>query len=74
MSTSLKQMISQTIQVSTDSISFIRTEMSPTFGCEVVVDTFKGIKRCSFLWILDPNNGDPPFAATELGPGGVPCE
>ena len=75
MSNQLAEMISQTLKVRVSSITFLRGEhgTGPYGSCAVVVDTPIGIKRCSYLWILDNGDGKP-FAATMTGPGNVPCE
>jgi hypothetical protein len=75
MSVQLAEMIAQTIQVSVSSVQFIRGEhgTGPYGSCAVVVDTPKGVKRCSYLWILQKGNNKP-FAATMSGPGAVPCQ
>ncbi len=75
MSVQLAEMIAQTIQVSVSSVQFIRGEhgTGPYGSCAVVVDTPKGVKRCSYLWILQKGNNKP-FAGTMSGPGVVPCQ
>ena len=74
MSVSLAEMISQTFRVSYNSVEFMRGEYGtgPYGSCAVVVDTPVGIKRCSYMWIMDSGNGKP-FAATMSGPGVVSC-
>ena len=74
MAKNVYQMIAQTIGVSLREIEFIGGEYgtSPSGGCAVVVDTPKGIKRCSFLMMLEGGDGKP-FAQTMIGPGNLPC-
>ena len=74
MSTGLAEMIAQTLKVSYRSVEFMRGEhgTGPYGDCAVVVDTPVGIRRCSYMWILDSGNGKP-FAGTLTGPGEVPC-
>lgn len=74
MAKNVYQMIAQTIGVSFREIEFIGGEYgtSPSGGCAVVVDTPKGIKRCSFLMMLEGGDGKP-FAQTMVGPGNLPC-
>jgi hypothetical protein len=74
MSMSLAEMISQTLNVSIRSVEFLRGEYGtgPYGSCAVVVDTPVGIRRCSYLWILEGSQGKL-IAATMRGGGVVPC-
>lgn len=64
-SSGVTETISQTLKVSAASIIFLRGEYSAnSFGCVVVVDTPKGIKRCGYMWILDSGKKDGIFAAS----------
>lgn len=75
MSTQAAEVLSQTLKVSAQSITFVRGEyLNSAYNlCVVVVDTPKGIKRCGYMWILDSGKGRT-FAASPTSGYYPSCE